>query len=219
MASRPGSPATPPYPRRHKGTLLIVGSAPNLMDDLAAASHYRPSAHVMAINEAAGVVKAHFIASQHPDVMLRFAGLQEAKFGRHGFTTHSGFDTHGQDPRQYPAVNYWWPRIQCGATSAWAGVRIARMMGFDEVILCGCPMNGGDGYFMPTLAGSTAQPRFGFLGPEKSLVKSFKENLAAYARSEGDGVYSMSGYTGEVLGLPPDIRRDFEHGRERHRHM
>lgn len=78
------------------------------------------------------------------------------------------------------------------------------MLGYDELVLCGAPMNGGDGYYndKETDPGNPASPRFGYMAAERGLVKSYKETLALYAKAEGDNVFSMSGYTREILGGP-----------------
>lgn len=189
----------PAYPYRHAGTLLILGSAPCALEDFEAALELYPDAAIMAINEAAGLLPVNFIASLHAEKMERFRKLQEDKFGTGHFTTH------GAAPDVYfPSVDYYWHGAHCGATSAWAGVRIAKMMGFELLVLCGCPMNGGDGYIMPTWKTTPQDPRFGFESPVlHPVMASYKAALAGYVKAgEGAGVLSMSGYSRQLLGVP-----------------
>ncbi len=184
------------YPIKHVGTLLVVGSAPSALDDFNAASAAFPRSKVMAINEAAGLVPADFIASLHPENMRRFLRLQIELTG--GRPT-----THAAAPDAYfESVDFYWHNTHTGATSAWCGVLIGKAMGFSRIILCGCPMVGGDGYAINTKAGNEER-RFGLSSQTSSIVRSHKSALAEAVKSgQGSNVFSMSGYTRELLGGP-----------------
>lgn len=197
----------PTYPHKHHGTLLIIGSAPCVYDDLAAARAERPHAIVMAINEAVKVTCPNFIASLHCEKMAAFNALAVKEFGNKIWSTHSGNVTARGDERgNFDAVDYWWPTMKhCGGTSAWAGAMIGAALGFKEIIMCGCPMNGGDGYFN---AGSTApstpsDPRFGEKPPHSSLIAAAHDHIRKHAKTpEAAMVRSMSGFTRDTLGGP-----------------
>jgi hypothetical protein len=99
-----------------------------------------------------------------------------------------------------------WRGVASAATSAWTAVRIARAMGYTEIILCGCPLD-PTGYFNPedTHRFSHDCPRVG-LDPESGIVMRYRSQFATNAKAEGKGVFSMSGYTLSLLGPPPLVR-------------
>lgn len=184
-----------------RSTLLIAGSAPCLYDDLEKAKKLRPNHYVMAINDAARWVPCDLIFSIHPEKMASWSADQRIFNSK--FTTHSALEFEVQRVK-YPAVDYWWLGVISSATSAWSGALLAYSMGFPEIILCGCPMNGGDGYAGDTEKGSPSNPRFGYKSPESGLIKSFKDSVALNAQKAITmHVFSMSGYTQEKFGAPP----------------
>jgi hypothetical protein len=117
----------------------------------------------------------------------------------------------------FPSVTDWWPHeIGVGATSASKAAKLAFLLGFGEVILCGCPMD-GSGYFV----GEADVPQhvnclrigdsgmaYGMQVPvqEARIIKGYRANLKALAEGEFKGkVFSMSGFTRDCLGLPPGV--------------
>lgn len=102
-----------------------------------------------------------------------------------------------------------------GATSASKAAKLGFILGFDEVILCGCPMD-QPGYF----PGEAKVPqhvsclRIGDHGlaynsqakvQETRIIRGYREKLKILAEGEFKGrVYSMSGFTRECLGPPPE---------------
>lgn len=195
----------PDYPHVHGGTLIVLGSAPCVFDDYHRISPHRPGAMLAGINEGAGVAPVDFIMTMHGEHMERFIGLRAqfpGRFTKHAVMAHKiGMHDFGKYP-----VDYWWD-AHSGASSAGSAVFIANMMGFDEVILCGCPLTGGDGYYCETKGSTTEDPRIGYSSRESGMMRSYRINFAAYAkRPDFQHVYSMSGHTAEVLGLPPDLK-------------
>jgi hypothetical protein len=182
---------------KYSGTVLICGSGPCLLREADAAINARPGASVMAINDAASAIHADFLCSIHSEKMEQF----RMKSLNPDIITLSG----GRK-RDDGNADCWFTGCNSGGTSAMSAVKVARKMGFTEIILCGCPMNGGDGYFdspyqapVPKL-----QPvRFGNYPPSAGVVRAHQENLRKEAAS-GDYsmVRSMSGLTAEIFGLP-----------------
>ena len=202
--------AIPDYPYSHEGLLLVVGSAPCLFNDVqkaVAACHAKRIGYdVMAINEAAGALEVDHIATMHAENMRLFRMKQAYLRGKDKhFTTHAVDRIEsGMKFGDYAAVDHFWNGANSCATSAFAGVKIGFLMGYEKIVLCGCPMNGGDGYYNDgeTDPGSVVNPRFGFLDPEKGVVRSWKESAANYAEDFKDHIWSMSGYTREIMGVP-----------------
>lgn len=189
------------HPKGYMGDALIVaGPASCLFDDLERAIAILKAPRVMAINSAAAMLRADFVASIHYELMDGFAATQESAFGSEHFTTHAPKPEHEAED-SFPAVDYFWPNAFSPATSAWAGAMIGRRMGFERIVLCGCPMVGGDGYHQPT------EPRlqrgFGSVPAQSPMVRRFQRELSdIVGRGGSEGIYSMSGFTREILGEP-----------------
>lgn len=185
------------YIDKYSGTVLICGSAPSLFDEYKLATRKRPEAKVMAINDASQAVWGDFLVSLHPENMERF---------RKKSLNPLIITMSGQRMEATHAVQVWWPNANSGATSAYSGVQIARQMGFDEIILVGCPMSGGDGYFDDRGDGHKSMMtgvRFGNAAPDHATVKSHQSDLKKRAETEDVSmVRSMSGFTAEIFGQP-----------------
>lgn len=189
--------AVPSYDTEHSGPLLVVGPATCALADVAAARAIFPDAPVMVVNHAALLLAADFIVSQHHEILATLRGEHIRRFLRKP-------TVHCACPEQLtpaPGIDYWWRGAASGATSTWGAVRVGKAMGFAPVVLCGCPMVGGDGYAVPV---PYNQQRYmvGFCAPDSGTVKNYQQRLIEAARDEGKGVYSMSGFTRQVLGAP-----------------
>lgn len=228
------------------GAMLIVGSAPCLYDDVKRALDLRPFAEAMTINGACAALEwpGHMLCG-HEEKTAEFVRARLNAFPGKLPRVHATYPRMGgpkpdavrvAEYRQtYPQVNSWWPLEMGGhAGSAGKAINIARALGFDEVILCGCPMDGsgyfpgeGDG-FDPRKPGSggirqsmnclrigdgglaRGYPKPGTNGTEwmkvqeTRLVQGYRDHFAELAKSVfSKGVYSMSGFTRDQVGLPP----------------
>lgn len=193
--------------------LLVVGSAPSLYADLEAARVAAPDHEVMLVNGACAAVEAaeHMLAG-HTDKAPEFAAARDAAFPfALPLRVHATYDaSKGRQPprEQWPMVTDWWPQAEfsSGATSAGKAALIGLAMGFERVILCGCPMD-GTGYFPGESKGIgqlRACQRIG--DPTKqqaATIRRYKERMAELAAGVFKGrVRSMSGYTRTLLGAP-----------------
>lgn len=193
-------------------SLLVVGSAPGLYADLAAAQRLCDDFEVMLVNGAGAAVEAaqHLLAG-HTDKAEEFVKARDTAFPLAAeYRVHATYDCRrGRSPLgDYPSVTDWWPQAQfsSGATSAGKAARIGFALGFDRVILCGCPMD-GSGYFPGESAGIGQLKACQRIGdPAKqaaSTIRRYRERMAELAKGEFKGrVFSMSGFTREVLGAP-----------------
>jgi len=109
------------------------------------------------------------------------------------------------------------------AGSAGKAINISRRLGFNEAILCGCPMN-GTGYFPGEGKGirqgmnclrigdgglARGYPKPGTGGrewmkvQETRIVQGYRDHFAKLAKGVfSTGVYSMSGFTRDCVGEP-----------------
>lgn len=110
------------------------------------------------------------------------------------------------DEVYFKDVDYVWPDANTSGTSGVAAIMIAEAMGFDEIILCGMPLE-PTGYFNEgqTVRHSKTQPRFGYLKNSDTLRKyhqnGFHKALDDIPRIKAI-TRSMGGYTKQVLGGP-----------------
>lgn len=184
-----GGASVSPYPVLHSGPVIVAGNAECLHNDLRSVREKFGDIPVIAVNGAGREVKAFALYSKHPDRFLthRWADKQLFWFGD-DFTLHAG------RPRSLaePHVDFWWPDAYGGGGSAWDARKVAAMMGFHLVILCGCPMIAG-----PYVGGHSIG---GFMD-RKDVVEGFRREIEADA-SWHEGVVSASGWTRHILGSP-----------------
>ncbi len=178
------------------GTLLIIGSAPCVYDDVIKATQLG-ACHRLLINGAA-------LLFEHAEHWLVGHGekVQEFKRARAKvFTTPIPYihasARGGTDPI---GVTHIWEGVSTGGTSAWKAVRIGKGMGYEKLILCGCPLD-DSGYAAGESKGighSCARIGKG----EGRMYANYRRTFAVRAKDEGQNVYSMSGYSRELLGAP-----------------
>ncbi len=186
--------AFPPYPGEHSGTVLVLGNGFTLHDDYARARELRPDAEVIAVNEACRFYRADHVYSYHygPSHLDMWFPRQVEKFGP-GAVCHSS-PWHARDyaiPDEWGVVEYWWKRAGANGSSGWMATRLARLMGFDEIILCGVPMASG------TYSDGNMAKDF----MKEKVVAHYRRGIAEQTDYHA-GVYSMSGWTMELFGLP-----------------
>ncbi len=90
-----------------------------------------------------------------------------------------------------PWVDYFWEGARGGGGSGWGARKLATLLGFGPIILCGMPLNPG-GYASNPIAK---------LMRREDVIDGFRREI------ENDvewhkGVTSISGWTRELLGAP-----------------
>ncbi len=145
---------------------------------------------MIAVNAAAKEVKAFALFSQHPgrfvEPAYRWVQYQFERFG-------PDFTVHGcKFLPDMPHVDHWWESARGGGSSAWGARKVAGLMGFDPVILCGAPLEP-----MPYV-------NYGIphLMADKNVHEDFHKAIEADVQWH-EGVFSMSGWTRTVFGAPP----------------
>lgn len=200
--------------------MLVVGSAPCLFEDVEAALRLRPLASLMLVNGACTAIEtAEHVLAGHEEKAEFFMRERRAKFpSAPPCRVHACTHPHRLSCAKqiFPSVTDWHPHeVGVGATSASKAAKIAFLLGATEVILCGCPMD-QPGYF----PGEAKVPqhvncqRIGDYGiahglgipvQETRIINSYRTNLKKLAEGEfKNRVFSMSGFTREQLGSPPE---------------
>lgn len=193
--------------------LLVVGSAPCLHDDVERALKLYPDAHIMLVNGACvALEKAEHVLAGHREKAEYFARARRTFFpDAPPWRLHAnGHKMDASRKAETPSVTDWWgSEVSTGATSAGKGVRIGLAMGYDPIILCGAPMD-GSGYFPgESVKGARISHDCHRVGDparqEHRTIMGYRDKFARLAAREFNGrVFSMSGYTRELLGEPPE---------------
>lgn len=176
---------------------LICGSAPCLLEDYKTAVSHMIDAAVLVINEAGSVIRGQHLMTQHPEKADWF----RQRSVNQKIVVHTA---KNRERAKQANVDVYWPDCVTLATSGGSAIAIALQMGFERIVLCGMPMNGGDGYF----AGSALhrdEPRFGLEQADSEYIRSYQQRLVSFAESEPQSferVRSCSGFTRELFGAP-----------------
>ena len=193
----------PAYPKKVTGVCLVVGTAPCVHEDVEEALLAYPDATICAVNEAGALLPADYLVTCHGDKIEQFLELQENAFGIFGDDNPMP-ELHMKDiseaTTERPA--YRW-QISIGAGSAPFAAAIMALIGYELVIFCGCPMDGGGGYAMETHKGTDIDPRFGDLDQSHQLVRTWKDQLYHMKQDHPDlcdRFRSMSGFTKHIFG-------------------
>lgn len=206
--------------------MLVVGSAPCLYEDVERALKLRPFASMMLVNGACTAFEnaEHFLAGHEEKAEFFMRERRERFPNASPIRVHGCCHPHRKEMMKgmFPSVTDWHPHeMGVGATSASKAAKIALQMSYTEVVLCGCPMD-QPGYF----PGEAKVPqhvmclRIGDHGnafnltkengkplpvQEARIIKGYRANLKLLAAGEfKNRVFSMSGFTREQLGSPPE---------------
>lgn len=196
ISSPPPGGIYPTYPHRHSGAVVICGFANTLQDDLARIAAKRPGLPIIAVNKAAEHIKAFAVYSFHfeRDKLGLWSAEQKKRFGPEVAIFGPGKkDWLEHNRRNYPYVDHWAPSTANQGSSGWCAVRLARLLGFDEIILCGIPIEG-------RRYADRSPARYWQAGDTNAVAQFRKAILADKAHHEG--TYSMSGWTRDLLGVP-----------------
>lgn len=193
------------YPRKHSGACLVVGYAPDVHVDVARARELRPGVPMLGVKYAACLYQEiEHVWTQH----LEQVEAIRSRAGRPIFV-HAR-PKGNQRKRSFTAiklaedVDYVWPNLAwVGASSGFAAALWARHgMGFDEVILCGVPMEHG-GYCDEVGAFKKLYRREATSFVPESSLNHWYDSIRNYiATGKTAGIKSMSGWTSRVLGSP-----------------
>jgi len=184
------------------GTAVICGNARGVFEELAWVHKQRPDAVIFAVNDA-----GMFLPHVDHWVSLHVDNLGAWKQVRWLHPAAGRAFLHSIDKR--PFVDYVWERLTpTMALSGYFAMQIAYIMGFPEIILCGCPGDATSRFFEHNLrerADTTVASQFAYgSGPtgtdnglREQVVKEMKR-LPDFAKR----VTSMSGWTAEYFGKP-----------------
>lgn len=188
--------ANPAYPIRHSGAVIIVGCAKGATEELTECLAARPAAKIMTVNNAAIVHKASFVCTAEGTYAETLFAYQ-SKFGD-DFEVHIA-DNLGRLDLPVPVYHWSMAWARSGTSSACAAL-IAKAIGFDEVLLAGVHLR-ASGY--ESTMGSLDEIHSEFHQTSKRInLLHERHHRWSQLKRDGllDGVYSKTGFTGELLG-------------------
>ena len=128
-------------------------------------------------------------ASYHPEEFNLFHSRRARMKGNLNYKTHSHQNGVDIKTKEKILVDYIWPLIEkspYSGSSAFLGAQAAVGMGYEKIILCGCPMEGSN-----------------LQKPKSNVYNVFQKGWMKYApKILGDKVKSVSGWTKQFLGEP-----------------
>jgi len=169
--------------------VLVCGSAYSLFPDLYKAAVVFPGVPRIAVKGASGFIKSSILFGLHPG---KLDGMREAQLKFHSdFTVHTAGDIEDFNrfgKAKTGSYDCHWGDLG-GGCSGWSGVKMALKMGFDQVVMCGIPLEKGgysDGMFSKHFQ-------------TQKIIDRYRGHVLKDSEIHPQ-VISMSGWTREILG-------------------
>lgn len=200
----------PIYPFKEAGAALILGSAPCVHDDYEDAIKAYPDAKMIGVSRIVSHYAVdHIFKIEKPQI----CGIVRVHDKCHPGASRPIVHTN-RAQRHSPCANYYW---QVGSddrtgicntgTSGWAAAQVAAEMGFNVVIMCGCPIN-GTGYMDAKPfkeAGGLTPENFNHWKEGSGVVSYYQRNVRESFKKYEGVIFSMSGFTRDIMGAPRGV--------------
>lgn len=190
-----------PRADKRSGVCVVLGTHPCWEKDLNEALRVYPDLEICGVNEAVRLMACDHLATCHGDKIGQFIALHKRFCGDHPVPLiHFRDNDIKPESLEYP--HHSWPVRTMAGSAPFAAAAMV-MMGYDKVIFCGCPMDGGGGYaFKDTHKSTRNDPRIGF---EKghNMIRSWHRCMRLFKDQFPDmaaKICSMSGTTKEIFG-------------------
>lgn len=173
------------------GACLVIGCHPCWRQDYEAASAVYPDHKICAVNFAVELVKADYLATCHASFIKAFLLLHEVTHGGSPLIVYAKPVEH----TDVKDVNYL-DLPTHGGSGVYAAAAMASI--FDNVVMCGCPIDGNGGY---------AQKNYVYddwnVGGEHKRIVKWYNGMCEFAHDNPDvakKIRSMSGNTKKIFG-------------------
>lgn len=200
------------YETQHGGCAIVCGSAPCLHEDLAKAKELRPDAVVLGVNFVGYLVpEIEQVWTQHHELAHKIKSGTKRPIKIHSrpreYKAGAGLWVLPASDAAWQSVDYVWPELHwLKGSSGVAGALWAKLgMKFDEVIMAGIPLSSESQTYIQAYADTQFRGN-GTSFADASSIEHWQACLLGH-RDKGftKGIYSMSGFTGGVLGAPPGL--------------
>ena len=171
------------------GYAVVAGSARSVFDEVKKVLAKRDGAAVFAVNDVSVYLPVvHHMVSLHSEKLEFWRGLRKAES-----SVSQGFVTHGVGP--FPGPDYRWENLSPHfALSGYFAMQLAYLMGFDEIVLCGCPGDGTPRFFDP----AEGRPD-SFVYSQDTVLQQLEAEMKRLPGFKAR-VRSMSGFTQQYFG-------------------
>ncbi len=182
--------------------VVICGSASGVQQECADALRHLPGCKVVAVNDAASVLRADFLMTQHPEraAVFRQRSLNPNVEVHSGKTLARIADCD---------VDVYWPDALRCASSIGSALWLAITCGAREIIICGAPMDGTGGY-EAGIDVHQDEKRIGQESCETDYVRGYQSALMAYASKLDTSIRisGVRGFTKRIFGPPNWLKHD-----------
>lgn len=193
------------YSVKHGGAALVVGYAPPVYEDVVAALRLRPNAVLLGVKYSCALFKEiEHVWTQHLEQAKDIRKKALGPVYIHGRPREFQRNVIRATPGENWMLDFVWPDLRWiyGSSGFGAALWARWGLGFDEVILCGVPMEFG-GYALQMNGIKKPQAAFGRSFAERDVLDRWKGVIQGFiADGRAAGITSMSGWTREVLGAP-----------------
>jgi len=193
-----------PKAKRQSGACLVIGTHPDWEMDYKRALEHYPRADICGVNEAVRLINCKHLVTSHSEKIDYFMELHKKhNKGKWLPLVHLRKNPFEREAKEIKWKHHdWLIRIMAGSAPFAAAVMIS--LGYEKVILCGCPMNGGGGYaFEDTHKGDRYDPRIGYEDSNHNMIRSWHNSMIKFKDEFpelANNIKSMSGKTKEIFG-------------------
>ncbi len=195
--------SNPPYLTEHSGAVIVVGSSAGVLEEYENVRACRAHAKVAALNYMGRFIASDFIITAHENQLGRMSRTHRERWGT--MPELHGVQAQGCPGREWTTPRYSWSGLVLwrGGTSSCVAAILLGAMGFDEILLVGCPLDKvgvieGYPHINPTSSAAKVwEPSHGLNGVIDGWRARWRQ-----AKREGllENVRSASGYTKELCG-------------------
>jgi len=195
------------------GTAIVAGSARPVFDEVRAVLRVHPAATIFAVNDTGLYLpKFHHWVSIHHERLQWWDKCRRSRWSEDAAELEA-FMLHGEgkgpkpyhthsilEPKHY---DYHWAALEpMYALSGFFAMQIAYLMGFDRIILCGCPGYRAARFFDPEEGKKWNNPddSYSDVGIMTQLKTDAKHRPELRSR-----VRSVSGFTADWFGRPEEV--------------
>lgn len=181
------------------GPAVICGGARSVFDELEQVLEKEPKVTIFAVNDVGMyLANVHHWVSLHSDKLKAWRDVRalDSSLGQ-------DFKTHSIPPKEpWDGIDYAWMELgpSSFAISGYFAMQVAYLMGFDPIILCGCPGDKTPRFFESSKA---RIDQFGYGTGENHYDKSVMEQLVNEMKRVPEfkkRVRSVFGFTKQFFG-------------------
>lgn len=184
-------------------TALIVGSGSTVRQEYALASRHEPHAGVIGVNWGGLVAEPDILFGNHARMLVeRIAPDIERHWGRRRFELHTTPLEFETDYAREVGLIMWPKAYRKHVGSGVCAALAARLMGFERVVLVGCPHRGPYDAGRGAYADNRGADYDWGAGPRTAGRRNMDEGLKAVVPELKGFATSTSGMTAELLGRP-----------------